>query len=132
MPTRQVEEHDSFVPSAIIAENVAGHVDLGLDAVLVDVENIPVCAVGTSHRRGRVWIISHASTGPGDNAHWQLAEIGFEACEACLLRLVEMNRRGVQGCKVTRAEIIGWFREAEKPAVLDREVLPVGLEPTTL
>ena len=125
MPTCQVEEHDYIVPSAIIAENVAGHVDLGLDTALVDLETagytawpfiIPVCAVGAPHRRDRVWIIAHASTVPGDNAHCLLAEIGFEACAACLLRLDEMNRRGVQGCKDTRAEIIGWFREAEKQA----------------
>jgi hypothetical protein len=40
-------------------------------------------------------------------------EIGFEACGACVLRSAEMNRRGVQGCRGTREEIIGWFREAE-------------------
>ncbi len=30
-----------------------------------------------------------------------------------MLRIAEMNLCGVQGCKDTREEIIGWFREAE-------------------
>ena len=54
--------------------------------------------------------------GPGTEAHDLFAEIGFEDCSRCLLRADEMNRRGVQGCKDTRVEIIGWFREAEKQA----------------
>ena len=43
-----------------------------------------------------------------------LEAIGFEACAACILKMGEMNRRGVQGCRDTRDQIIDWFREAEK------------------
>jgi len=55
-------------PSWVIAENVAGHITLGLDQVLTDLENngysaapivIPTVAVGANHRRDRVWIIAH-------------------------------------------------------------------------
>lgn len=57
-------------PRWIICENVAGHVQLGLDAVLADLDAIgyaatpfiiPACAVGAPHRRDRVWIVAHAA-----------------------------------------------------------------------
>jgi DNA (cytosine-5)-methyltransferase 1 len=50
-------------------ENVAGHISMGLDQVLVDLESIgytprpvviPACAVGAWHRRDRVWIIAYS------------------------------------------------------------------------
>ena len=51
-------------------ENVAGHISMGLDEVLSDLENegyaawpcvIPACAVNAVHRRDRVWIICNAN-----------------------------------------------------------------------
>ena len=56
-------------PAWVIGENVAGHISMGLDDVLADLEAkgyacrsfvIPACAVGASHRRDRVWTIAHA------------------------------------------------------------------------
>ena len=50
----------------VVAENVAGHVNMGLDQVLTDLEDqgyttrpiiIPACAKNAPHRRDRVWII---------------------------------------------------------------------------
>lgn len=55
-------------PTWVIAENVAGHVRLGLDQVLSDLENegyfaqpfvIPACAVDAPHRRDRLWIVGY-------------------------------------------------------------------------
>jgi DNA (cytosine-5)-methyltransferase 1 len=55
-------------PTWVIAENVAGHINMGLDEVLSDLENegyacwplvIPACAVDARHRRDRVWIVAH-------------------------------------------------------------------------
>jgi len=55
-------------PRYVICENVAGHVKLGLDVVLSDLENegytcrtfiIPACAKGYPHRRDRVWIVAN-------------------------------------------------------------------------
>jgi len=55
-------------PSWCIFENVAGHIKLGLDEVLSDLEgegytartyNIPACAVDAPHQRQRVWIVAH-------------------------------------------------------------------------
>jgi DNA (cytosine-5)-methyltransferase 1 len=57
-------------PRWVIAENVAGHINMGLDQVLSDLESegytagtlvIPACAVDAPHRRDRVWIVANAS-----------------------------------------------------------------------
>jgi DNA (cytosine-5)-methyltransferase 1 len=54
-------------PAWVIGENVAGHVSMGLDQVLSDLESegyttrpfvIPACAVDAPHRRDRVWIVA--------------------------------------------------------------------------
>jgi len=56
-------------PDFCLFENVAGHITLGLDQVLSDLEGlgytseafvIPACAVNAVHRRDRVWIIAHS------------------------------------------------------------------------
>lgn len=56
-------------PDWVIGENVAGHITMGIDQVLTDLENegytarpfiIPACAVDAPHRRDRVWIVAHA------------------------------------------------------------------------
>ena len=55
-------------PAWVLAENVAGHVTMGLDEVLSDLESedytvqpliIPACAVDAPHRRDRVWIVGY-------------------------------------------------------------------------
>ena len=55
-------------PSWVICENVTGHITMGLDEVLSDLEGenytcwtfiIPACAVNAPHRRDRVWIIAN-------------------------------------------------------------------------
>lgn len=58
-------------PDWVIGENVVGHVSMGIDEVLTDLESegytatpfiIPACAVDAPHRRDRVWIIAHADS----------------------------------------------------------------------
>jgi DNA (cytosine-5)-methyltransferase 1 len=57
-------------PAWGIFENVAGHITMGLDEVLSDLEAegyaarpfvIPACSVDAPHRRDRVWIVAHAN-----------------------------------------------------------------------
>ena len=57
-------------PTWVIGENVAGHISMGLDDVLSDLEGqgytcrsfvIPACAVDAPHRRDRVWTVAHRS-----------------------------------------------------------------------
>jgi DNA (cytosine-5)-methyltransferase 1 len=56
-------------PSWCLFENVAGHVSMGLDNVLADLEGegytcwpliIPACAINAPHRRDRLWIIANS------------------------------------------------------------------------
>lgn len=63
---------DEFRPAWFIGENVAGHISLGLDEVLFDLEAlnytarpfvIPACAVDAPHRRDRVWIVGYSNEG---------------------------------------------------------------------
>ena len=55
-------------PAWVVGENVVGHISLGLDAVLHDLESaaytarafcIPAGAVGAPHRRHRVFVVAH-------------------------------------------------------------------------
>ena len=64
----------SIRPRWVIAENVAGHISMGLDEVLSDLEGegyatwplvIPACAVGAPHRRDRVWIVANCNSVSG-------------------------------------------------------------------
>ena len=59
---------DAIRPTWGLFENVAGHINMGLDEVLSELEGqgytawtlvIPACAVDAPHRRDRVWIIAH-------------------------------------------------------------------------
>ena len=77
-------------PTWILAENVAGHVTLGLDEVLADLESegyavqpiiVPACAVDAPHRRDRVWILGNAKKrrngrlcGRNENRELQISE----------------------------------------------------------
>ncbi|BAQ93900.1 DNA methylase [uncultured Mediterranean phage uvMED] len=63
---------DETRPTWVLGENVAGHISLGLDEVLSDLEAIgyasrafviPAVAVDAQHRRDRVWVIAHADCG---------------------------------------------------------------------
>jgi DNA (cytosine-5)-methyltransferase 1 len=56
-------------PSWVCAENVSGHIKLGLDSVLSDMENegfqtrtlsISASSVGANHKRERVWILAYS------------------------------------------------------------------------
>lgn len=73
-------------PTWIIGENVAGHISMGLDDVLADLERegyaweafvIPAVAVDAKHRRDRVWIVGHANSDSQSNGtkHAEMAEL---------------------------------------------------------
>ena len=56
-------------PTWVIGENVSGHIKLGLDTVLENLESegyavrtfsIPASAVGANHKRERVWIMAYS------------------------------------------------------------------------
>ena len=58
----------SAQPTWLLCENVYGHISMGIDQVLSDLEAadyagwafvIPACAVGAGHRRDRVWVVAN-------------------------------------------------------------------------
>jgi DNA (cytosine-5)-methyltransferase 1 len=58
-------------PNWCLFENVVGHISMGLDEVLADLEAldytatavcIPACAIGANHERERVWILANANS----------------------------------------------------------------------
>jgi len=64
-------------PSWFIGENVSGHIKLGLDTVLKDLESesydtrtfiIPASSVGAWHKRERIWIIGHKTISDTNNS----------------------------------------------------------------
>ncbi len=57
-------------PAWCVLENVYGHISMGLDQVLADLEAegyatrtfiVPACGVNAPHRRDRVWIVGHTT-----------------------------------------------------------------------
>ena len=57
-------------PTWVIGENVSGHLKLGLDSVLTDLESegyhtrtfsISAASIGANHKRERVWIVANAN-----------------------------------------------------------------------
>lgn len=77
-------------PAWLVAENVAGLINMELDPVLADLEAqgyatgtvvIPACAVGAPHRRDRVWIIArntHVANAHGSQCHRRRLPIGIQ------------------------------------------------------
>lgn len=72
-------------PSWCVFENVSGHISLGLDQVLSDLEAegyackpfvVPACAVNAPHRRDRVWIVGYAAHNRCDRGAAQAGRTG--------------------------------------------------------
>jgi len=75
-------------PTWVVFENVYGHVSLGLDQVLLDLETegyatrtfiVPASGVGASHRRDRVWIVGYTEDNGCDG---RTAATGREGAES--------------------------------------------------
>ena len=74
-------------PTWIIGENVSGHIKLGLDTVLQDLESegytvrafsISASSIGANHQRERVWIVAHSEC---DNNKYKIKKINGEEKE---------------------------------------------------
>lgn len=72
-------------PTWVIGENVAGFIGMEFTRTKINLESIgysvqpfiiPACAVGTQHRRDRVWIIAHL-----DSEQLRKQSIEFSECE---------------------------------------------------
>ena len=75
---------ETLRPTWVIGENVAGHITMGLDDVLADLDGlgyaaqafvIPACAVGAVHRRDRLWLVAYAANMQRDGGNDNAAEL---------------------------------------------------------
>ena len=64
-------------PSFIVGENVGGHIKLGLDSVIEDLESegyaarmfsISASSVGANHQRERIWIVANSDSSGSESA----------------------------------------------------------------
>ena len=100
-------------PNWIVCENVYGHISMGLDTVLSDLETegyscqpfiVPACAVNAPHRRDRLWIVGYAE----DNGRDGWAET--------------IGREGAKNKQVEQFSIWGKFsRPSENVAYTDNK-----------
>ena len=116
----------SCQPRYVLAENVAGHVTMGLDQVLTDLEDqgyttrpiiVPACAKNAPHRRDRVWIIGQLMA---DTYKWQSRsgdESKSDETQQLKFSTDNTSERGI----VANTERMGCTERAEKSEELNRE-----------
>lgn len=98
-------------PAWVIGENVAGHISMGLDDVLSDLEGqgyacrtfvIPACAVDAQHRRDRCWTIASRM---GDTARTKRQRGGYAGAQSDRAWVITANASedvadaDIAGCK---------------------------------
>ncbi|HDM8198687.1 TPA: DNA cytosine methyltransferase [Vibrio harveyi] len=97
-------------PTWVVCENVYGHVKLGLDCVLNDLESIgyttrsfviPSLATGGNHRRDRVFIVAYTS-GNGRNES-KIARGNGQANDKCAKGTIESINN--ERCRSLRSEL---------------------------
>ncbi len=125
-------------PTWVIAENVYGHVALGLDKVLFDLESegyttrplvIPACATGRPHRRDRVYIVAYsASNGRNES---KTSPSNGTADEHCQKRPNKNSHN--EGCGSLRFEVdrngrTDWRRGTKPPALRVDDGLPYRMD----
>ena len=105
-------------PAWCCFENVYGHVSMGLDQVLLDLEGqgyatrtfiVPACAVDAPHRRDRLWIIAHTDSqsepnGPVNGSQGQRLQASADVSDTeC-----KQRERGLSGHGQTFGAREGW------------------------
>lgn len=104
-------------PTWVIGENVAGHISMGLDDVLSDLEGqgyacrsfvIPACAVDAPHRRDRVWTVAYSkklrsNVVKSQTIHGGTIQPVWKPRRSCCADIVaDTNNQGLQGRTQTR------------------------------
>ena len=89
-------------PTWCVFENVYGHIALGLDKVLFDLESegystrtfvVPACGVNAPHRRDRLWIIAHSELAYSVSTRLQRGAQSGNACGSRAQRNEQSSRR---------------------------------------
>ncbi|MEW8139383.1 MAG: DNA (cytosine-5-)-methyltransferase [Candidatus Thiodiazotropha endolucinida] len=107
-------------PDWIVAENVAGHISMGLDEVLSDLEGagytsqafvIPAVALDAPHRRDRLWIVAHHDSALRNRDTKHKVCPGWDTAESCVRAVADATG---QRCG-TGLRQIGAQRDGDKP-----------------
>jgi len=115
-------------PSLILCENVSGHIVLGLDEVLLDLEGegystrtllIPASAVDANHKRERVWIVAY-SNNTGDRTSQRRTNQNRQTHDEGQAEQPQ-SQSSRQSTDVANTERMGWEQRAEKSKEPERE-----------
>jgi DNA (cytosine-5)-methyltransferase 1 len=110
-------------PTWVIGENVGGHIKLGLDSVLENLESegysartfsISASSIGANHKRERVWIVAHSNEMSGQYLRGQKSEQRQETFEGT-------SERSGTPISMANSERLGRTEGTEKSKELERE-----------
>ena len=114
-------------PAWVVGENVVGHIALGLDAVLGDLEAegyaarafcIPACSVGARHKRERVFVVANR---PDRIRRAQPGSVAGSEGQGCGEARGGQVRQGLRGAgnggPATRGEPDGWKQWGAEPGM---------------
>jgi len=110
-------------PTWVIGENVGGHIKLGLDSVLENLESegysartfsISASSIGANHKRERVWIVAHSNEMQRQFLRRQKSEQTQETFEG-------VSERSGTPISMANSERLGRTEGTEKSKELERE-----------
>lgn len=110
-------------PTWVIGENVGGHIKLGLDSVLENLESegysartfsISASSIGANHKRERVWIVAHSNEMQRQFLRGQKSEQRQETFEGA-------SERSGTPISMANSERLGRTEGTEKSKELERE-----------
>jgi len=110
-------------PTWVIGENVGGHIKLGLDSVLENLESegysartfsISASSIGANHKRERVWIVAHSNEMQRQFLRGQKSEQRQETFEGT-------SERSGTPISMANSERLGRTEGTEKSKELERE-----------
>ena len=123
-------------PTWIVCENVYGHISMGLDTVLSDLETegyscqpfiVPACAVNAPHRRDRLWIVAHTNSHGKPNGSINEEKrsrqlVGDTENDRCNRGSASARREGAQNKQVEQFSVRGKLsRSSENVAYTDNK-----------
>ena len=124
-------------PSWVVCENVYGHVALGLDKVLLDLESegyatrtfiVPACSKNAHHRRDRLWIICKNVGDTQHNGSSSTKIRGSNEEDARWSQKGEIQTKQSEGASgranhetMAYSKCLGWEQRSEEQGEFDRE-----------
>ena len=117
-------------PSWVVCENVYGHVALGLDKVLADLESegyatrtfiVPACSKNAHHRRDRLWIICKNVGDSTSGGRGKFRVSGEEIGNAESEEAQSIRTSSTRYETMAYSKCLGWEQRSEEQGEFDRE-----------